>query len=596
MRVVGHATDPIQSALAAVDRFGSHPSALLAILRQIQNIHHYVPRAAMQAVAERLSLPLAEVEGVTEFYSFLHTRPQGRYEIYFSTCIIDDFSGRKSLQNQLCERLGVIPGTPRDDGLVSVAETACTGLCDQGPSLLVNGLPIARLNPELIDAIACYLEQEVPVERWPAEWFEVKVNFRLRGLQLSASWRSGAALKKALRRGPRFVLQELEASGLRGRGGAGFPTALKWRYCRETPGEHYIVCNADEGEPGTFKDRALLRYGADQVLEGMTLAAFVTGARQGFLYLRGEYEFLLPWLENALHLRRRRGLLGRNICGLMDFHFDVAIILGAGAYICGEESALLNSIEGRRGTPRNRPPYPVTCGLWGQPTVVNNVETFFSASLILAHGGAWFAQAGTEKSRGTRLLSVSGDCARPGIYEIPWGLTLQEVLALGGAEDSLGVQVGGPSGAFVAPRDYFRRLGFEDLATGGSFMVFGRQRRLLDIVENFSRFFAHESCGFCTPCRVGTQLQLQLVQKIGRGWGTVGDLQELERLGGLLAASHCGLGHTAAAPVKTTLAAYPEAYQAALKEIDFSPGFDLDAELETARQLTERFADHLAQE
>lgn len=589
-------TDPIAIVTDALARHGSGRSSLPAILRAVQRQCHYLPAPALQQIAARLGLSLAEVQGVARFYSFLHLEPQGRYEIYFSTCIIDEFKGRKRLQQRLCERLGVRPGCRRADGLVSVAETSCTGLCDQGPALLVNGLPLIRLTPERIDAIAAKIQQRVPVAQWPSDWFQVEDSFRQRGLLLSAPWRPGSALRRALRQGGGVVLQELELSGLRGRGGAGFPTALKWRYCREAPGERYIVCNADEGEPGTFKDRVLLRHGADQVLEGMTLAAFVTGAQQGFLYLRGEYEFLLPWLKNALYLRRRKGLLGRNICGRMDFHFDVAIILGAGAYICGEESALLNSIEGRRGIPRNRPPYPVTCGLWGQPTIVNNVETFFAASLIVAHGGDWFAQAGTEKSRGTRLLSISGDCTRPGIYEIPWGLTVAEVLALCGAGETLGVQVGGPSGTFVAPANYHRRIAYEDLATGGAFMVFGKERALLEIVANFSRFFAHESCGFCTPCRVGTQLQAKLVDKLCRGWGTVGDLKELERLGQILLASHCGLGHTAANPVKTTLGQYPDHYQARLKAIDFSPGFDLDAELETARQLTGRFADHLAQE
>jgi [NiFe] hydrogenase diaphorase moiety large subunit len=565
-------------------------SAVLSVLRAVQRELGDLPPWALAEVALGLGMTPAEVRGVAEFYGFLPQ--QGRYRLSFSTCIVDEFQGRKELQDRLCEKLKVSPGKVRADGLVGVYETSCTGLCDQGPALLVNGLPIPRLRAELIDAIAQHIEQNVPLDCWPAEWFAVEDSFRLKGPQLNAPWQSGAALKNALRRGAEFILKELETSGLRGRGGAGFPTAAKWRYCREAKGEHFVVCNADEGEPGTFKDRELLKHFADQVFEGMTLAAWVTGARHGFLYLRGEYEFLRPKLEQVLRARRRRGLLGRNILALCEFHFDISVVVGAGAYICGEESALLNSLEGRRGTPRNRPPYPVTFGLWGQPTVVNNVETFFSAALIALYGSAWFAEFGTEKSRGTRLLSISGD-ACPGIYEVPWGTTIQEILELCGAGDTLGVQVGGPSGTFVSPRDYGRRLGFEDLATGGSFMIFDKKRALFDVVANFCAFFAHESCGFCTPCRVGTQLQLKLFRKIHRGLGTVADLQELASLGKLLEASHCGLGHTAANPIQTTLAAYPEQYQAALKEIDFSPGFDLDAELETARQLTGRINFHL---
>ncbi|HHH39943.1 MAG TPA: NADP oxidoreductase [Sedimenticola sp.] len=588
----GNVTEAVNRAIAG---HVTEPQRLLAVLRQIQKDCHFLPRQALRMVADRFGLPLARVEGVAEFYTFLHTRPRGEYDIYFSDCVIDVFHGFESLMDRLCDRLRVQPGRVRDDGRVSLDTTSCTGLCDQGPAMLVNGQALPRLTPEKIDAIAGLIDQGVPVSRWPGEWFHIEDHLRRGDLLLTAPWRSGSGLKQALRHGPGWMLDQLIASGLRGRGGAGFPTGLKWKYCRETEGDHYIVCNADEGEPGTFKDRELLRHQADQVFEGMTLAAFVTGARQGFLYLRGEYEWLVPQLEAGLRQRRRLGLLGRNICGLMDFHFDIEIVVGAGAYICGEESALLNSIEGLRGTPRNRPPYPVTCGLWGQPTVVNNVESFAAASLIARHGGEWFARVGTEKSRGTKLLSISGDCARPGIYEVPFGITVAELLDLCGAAETLGVQVGGPAGTFVAPGEYQRRIAYEDLGTGGSFMVFGAGRDLIDIVTRFARFFAHESCGFCTPCRVGTSLQLQLMEKIRRGWATAGDVQELEQLGKLLEASHCGLGQTAHNPVKHTLAHYADCYQARLRDLDFSPGFDLDAELDTARQLTRRFGDHLSQ-
>ena len=588
--------DPVRIASKAIDIHGNEAENLLAVLRHIQKSCHYIPGEAVQMVARKFSLPPARIQSVVEFYSFLHTRPRGEYDIYFSDCIIDLFGGVESLVDRLCKRLGTAPGKVRADGRVSIDTTACTGLCDQGPALLVNGLAIGGLTPQRIDEIAERIQQGVPLEGWPSEWFQIKDSFRRTDLLLNTQWRSGDALKRALRYGPDHVLAELSESGLRGRGGAGFPTALKWKYCREAPGDHYVVCNADEGEPGTFKDREILKHRADQVYEGMTLAAWVTGAKRGFLYLRAEYECLVGALEVALLQRRRRGLLGRNICGLMDFHFDIQIMLGAGAYICGEESALINSIEGLRGTPRNRPPYPVTSGLWGQPTVVNNVESFAAASLILMHDGAWFSKVGTSKSKGTKLLSVSGDCERPGIYEVPFGIKVEEVLDLCGVGETLGVQVGGPSGTFVTPEEYDRRIAYEDLGTGGSFMVFDAERDLLDIVHNFTRFFAHESCGFCTPCRVGTSLQLKLVEKLKMGWGTAGDIQELERLAQLLNASHCGLGHTAANPVQTTLARRAELYQARLNDIDFSPGFDLDGELETARQLTGRFGDHLSQE
>lgn len=562
---------------------------LLAILRQIQAQDHVISRQSLAKISEDLNLPLARVQSTAEFYSFLHSRPQGRYEIYFSDCIIDHFAGQEPLMERLSESLNTPVGTTRGDRKVSLHPTACTGLCDQGPALLINGLAIGRLSQDKIEPLVRLIEDEVPLPDWPGNWFQIDDPVHRQDKVLCGHFKPGSALSCGIRMGADRLLEELQRSGLRGRGGAGFPTSLKWRYCRETPGEHFIVCNADEGEPGTFKDRVLLKHHADLVFEGMTLAAYVTGARQGYLYLRGEYLFLLPHLQATLRRRRRQGLLGRNLCALMDFHFEIDIVVGAGAYVCGEESALLESIEGKRGIPRNRPPYPVTRGLFGQPTVVNNVESFAAASRIAIYGGDWFANVGTDQSKGTKLLSISGDCHHPGIYEIPFGSTVAEVLQWCGAGECLGVQVGGPAGTFVHPSEFKRLLAFEDLATGGSFMVFGKHRDMLEIVANFTHFFAHESCGFCTPCRVGTSLLAQMIDKFRRGYGTVGDLMELEQLGQTVrSASHCGLGHTAANPILDTLTRYPEIYQQHSQEIDFSPGFDLDRELEPARKLTGR--------
>jgi [NiFe] hydrogenase diaphorase moiety large subunit len=264
--------------------------------------------------------------------------------------------------------------------------------------------------------------------------------------------------------------------------------------------------------------------------------------------------------------------------------------MGAGAYICGEESALIESLEGKRGVPRNRPPYPVTSGYLNKPTVVNNVETFTAAAAIILNGGAWFNSHGTAKSKGSKILSICGDCARPGIYEYDFGTSIAQILADCGAEDVLGVQVGGPSGVFISNQEFDRILGFEDLATGGSFMVFNQSRDVLDVARNFTHFFAHESCGFCTPCRVGTSLLRNGLDKICSGHGTAGDLQELHHTATLIkTGSHCGLGQTAANPVLTTLQRYRGAYEAKLKTtVSFQPGFDLDGALAIARRLTGR--------
>jgi [NiFe] hydrogenase diaphorase moiety large subunit len=325
------------------------------------------------------------------------------------------------------------------------------------------------------------------------------------------------------------------------------------------------------------------------VFEGMTLAAYAVGARQGFLYLRGEYRYLLEPLEAVLARRRRDGLLGAAILGIADAEFDIRIHVGAGAYVCGEESALIESLEGKRGTPRNRPPFPVTHGYLGQPTIVNNVETFAAAALIGLHGGEWYRSLGTPQSAGSKLLSVSGDCARPGIYEFPFGVTVAEVLEASGARDTQAVQVSGPSGSTIAAHEFGRRICFEDIPTAGAFMIFDRSRDMFEVARNFVHFFAHESCGFCTPCRVGTSLLKNMMDKLHNGHGSPYDFREIENLNHILQAmSHCGLGHSACNPVLDTIAKFRPAYTARLMHEEFTPAFDLDSALSQARQMTGR--------
>jgi [NiFe] hydrogenase diaphorase moiety large subunit len=350
-----------------------------------------------------------------------------------------------------------------------------------------------------------------------------------------------------------------------------------------------VICNADEGEPGTFKDRVLMQMHADLVLEGMTIAARAIGATQGFLYLRGEYLWLAEQLEETLAARRNADLLGKRILGHKDFDFDIDIVMGAGAYICGEESALIESLEGRPGRPRNRPPYPDTHGYLGEPSAVNNVETYACAARILEHGGDWFASLGTARSAGTKLVSVSGDCERPGTYEYPFGVQIRQILADCGARDPHAVQVGGPSGTCIAWQQFDRTIAMEDVPTAGAFMVFSRERDMFEVARNFSHFFAHESCGFCTPCRVGTSLLRDTMDKLAAGKGSAYDMDCMHMLMRiLLTMSHCGLGHTAAKPVVETMQAFPEAYERRLRKLDFEPAFDLDAALGTARLITGR--------
>lgn len=578
---------------------------LLQILRQIQSRYHYIPEAAIEQLSGLLNIPRTQIISVIEFYSFFHLTPKGQFELLISDSITDHMLGKKSLLDYLANKLGVAVGEVREDGMVSLDNTSCTGMCDQGPAGLVNGYALTRLDRSACDKIAELINLQKPLDEWPGELFKVDDNIYKSGLLLDRQIEQGAALKSALKRGIKETLAEINKSGLRGRGGAGFKTATKWQFCsEEQQTERYVVCNADEGEPGTFKDRVLLNSYADQVFEGMTVCAAIIGAKQGFLYLRGEYLHLYDKLQSVLAQRRQNGLLGSNILAgscpelVERLDFDIEICLGAGAYICGEESALIESLEGKAGIPRNRPPYPVTQGYLGKPTVVNNVETFLAAAAIAVNGGDWFANIGTEKSKGTKILSISGDCARPGIYEYPFGTTVQTVLNDCGADDVLGVQVGGPSGTFISNQEFDRKLAFEDLATGGSFIIFNASRNILDMVHNFAHFFAHESCGFCTPCRVGTSLLQKQIDKIVEGHGSAGDVVALEELCQLVKNySHCGLGQTAANPILTTLERYPDLYQSRLKAISYEPGFDLDGALETARRLANRddVGAHLAQ-
>ena len=607
-------TEPRAELDTILERYRSQPTALLQVLREAQEIDGWLPPATITYLAQRLGLPRARVEGVAGFYSFLHLERGGRYRVLFSDNITDRMAGNLELLDRLCSSLWVERGKSSEDGLVLVDTTSCTGMCDQGPAVLVNGWALPRMSPSRVDEIAELVRAGTPVEAWPAELFVVEDNVRRSDILLGTPIEPGAAIRAAIERGPgepderafserswregiaasaqgpTATLEEIKRSNLRGRGGAGFTTGLKWEACRSAVGDQrYVVCNADEGEPGTFKDRVLLASHADLVFEGMTVCAYVIGSRKGFLYLRGEYLHLLAPLQEVLARRRRDGLLGRQICGLPDFDFDIEIHLGAGAYVCGEESALIESLEGKRGIPRNRPPYPVTHGYLQRPTTVNNVETFCAAALIALKGGDWYRAIGTAKSAGTKLLSVSGDCARPGIYEYPFGVTVRQVLEDCGATRTQAVQISGPSGTCIDATEFDRHIAFEDLPTAGSFMVFDESRDMFEVALNFAHFFAHESCGFCTPCRVGTTLLCHVMDKLDAGKGSQHDLNRIFRLNRLLqASSHCGLGHTACNPLFDTIKRFRPAYERRLESLEFEPAFDLDGALARAREMTGR--------
>ncbi len=367
-----------------------------------------------------------------------------------------------------------------------------------------------------------------------------------KGPVIFSEFTPGDGIKKILSMSREDILFEIRESKLKGRGGAGFPTATKWMLTAAAKSDKkYVICNADEGEPGTFKDRVLLMGYPELVFEGMVIGGYVVGAEEGIVYLRGEYEYMYKDLLNYLDKMESDNLLGNNILGKEGFNFTISIRLGAGAYVCGEETALIESLEGHRGEARNRPPFPVNTGFMGKPTTVNNVETLASVAHITVKGGAWFKQFGTDKSSGSKLLSISGDCNNPGVYEIPFGTKISEVLELVDAKNTKAIQIGGASGVCIPKSQFDRNISYEDVATGGSIMIFDESRSMIKVLKNFMEFFVEESCGQCTPCRIGNTKLLEGVEMIERNDFTFAYINKLKELGKTMqVASKCGLGQS----------------------------------------------------
>ena len=568
-----------ESPVARICReHGRDPARLLDVERAVLAATGQLSSAVLREIAAELSLAPAVAYEVASFYSFLGVRPRGRIVIRLSDDVPDRMAGYDEVRDAFAEALGVHLGGTTPDGAFTLLRTACIGLSDQGPAALVNEVPVTRLTPERARGIVHALREHGDPRRLVTECGDgmnahplvksmVANQLRLPGPILFSPEHRGHGLGKALGISPMEVIREVKASRLRGRGGAGFPCGMKWEFTRAADGgPKVVVANADEGEPGTFKDRVLLTERANRLFAGMAIAGYAIGAAEGILYLRAEYEYLVPWLEHVLEQRRGDGLLGPSIFGKKGFDFDVRIRLGAGAYVCGEESALLESAEGRRGDPRTRPPFPAQRGFEGRPTCVNNVETLCSVSRIMAEGAASFREHGTTESAGTKLLSISGDCEAPGVYEVPLGLPLRDVLGLCGGGSANAVQVGGASGRLVPPAEYDRTIAFDDLSTGGSIMVFGPGRDLLEIAEAFLEFFAEESCGTCVPCRAGNEILLAGVRRIRAGRGEPEDLTTFEELGRIMkSASRCGLGQSSSNPVLTSMAAFPDLWREQVK-------------------------------
>jgi [NiFe] hydrogenase diaphorase moiety large subunit len=585
-----------------VTRHGAERTALPGILQELQGLEGRVSPGRQREVAEALGLRPVDVRAFVTFYSFLTEDPQWTTVIRLSDDVVDEMKGMPRVRQAFEEALGIGVGETTDDGTVTLTDTPCIGLSDQAPAALVGTVPVTELTPDRARDVVQGLREHGDPQRLvtrlgdgrnadPRIRAMVNNNLRRPGPFVFGRENRGAALGKALSLRPREVVRTIEAADLRGRGGAGFPTAMKWELTRVAgSGRKFVVCNADEGEPGTFKDRVILTEFPDRVIEGMTLGAYAVGAREGLLYLRGEYAYLRRYLESVLQRRRDDGLLGRDILGRRGFDFDIRIVLGAGSYLCGEETALLNSCEGRPGDARHRPPFPTEAGFLGLPTTVNNVETFCCATKILELGATAFTAEGIPGSTGTKALSVCGDCTRPGVYEVPFGIPLAEVLEMSGATGSAAVLVGGPAGTLVGPDAFRRRIACEDLPTGGAVVCFGAERDLVEVIARYADFFAEESCGYCTPCREGTQLVRRYLARIRNGRADREDLDGLLRVAWTMkAASRCGLGQTAANPVLTGHRHFPDLFRERLATEDRRrAAFALDEAVSSARQLRRR--------
>jgi NADH-quinone oxidoreductase subunit F len=541
-------------------------SGLLPALHAAQKLYGWISEPVAAQIAAALKVPLVDVHGVIEFYTLFYNKPVGKRIIRVCVDPACGLKGADDVLHHLCAHHGLQPGQTTADGSLTVESSPCLGLCEQAPAALVDEQAETH-----IDLAADSYELGRPSSIVGGS-LRILTEHCGHGTASLAQHGEYVGLKKALSMPPAYVIAQVKASGLVGRGGAAFPTGVKWEGAANATGSpKYVVCNADESEPGTFKDRVLLLDDPHSLIEGMLIAGYAIGAHRGYIYVRGEYPYIVPVLEHALEEATASGHLGASVLN-SGFSFEIDIRLGAGAYICGEETALFESIEGKRGFPRVKPPFPTTFGVFGKPTVINNVETLFNVPLILSKGVEEYRRIGTEKSPGPKLFCVSGDVARPGVYEIPFGVTLRELLnqagGIAGGSGLKAVLFGGAAGAFATAKHLDVPLTFEDLRLAGLplgsgvVMVFNDTRDLRDVLRRLGHFFAHESCGKCYPCQMGTQRQKEILDRMAEGHPLPGDVQRLQDVGWTMTdASLCGLGQTAAGAVLSAMQLWPALFQ-----------------------------------
>jgi NADH:ubiquinone oxidoreductase subunit F (NADH-binding)/NADH:ubiquinone oxidoreductase subunit E len=565
-------------------RFKQIKGGLLPALHAVQSLcGNWLPMEALQQVSREMDLPYPYLYGVLSFYTMFSTQPRGKYLIRLCESPPCHVMGVDNLLDALKAELGIKAGETTPDGLFTLEHTACLGVCEVAPAMQINEVVHGKLTPERVkNILADYRAGKAPdytkirrttnaLSDYPASPDEVTLlqNVdQIDPMSIDDYVAKGGyeALKKAVTTmTDEEVVNVVKDSGLRGRGGAGFPTGLKWSFTRPSPiFPKFIVCNADEGEPGTIKDRYLMEGDPHRVLEGMAITGFAVGANQGYIYCRGEYYLSMHRLQNAIDQALERGFLGDKLFGT-DFSFHIQIQTGGGSYVCGEETALIESIQGERGNPRVKPPFPGQVGVWYKPTIVNNVESLASVPDIVMKGADWYKAKGTEDSKGTKILQVVGHVNKPGIVEANLGMPLRQLIETygGGVRNGRtikGLQPGGAASGFIlpdhldTPLEYAAMSKVEGALGSGTMLVLDDTTCIVDLVKCLLYFFQHESCGFCLPCRRGTRVLYEMCCKVIEGNATEADLDRMLTLAkSMVDSANCALGWSPYSFLKTTM-------------------------------------------
>ena len=558
-----------------VARYPVKRSALIPMMLYAQDELGHLGDEILEEIATRLGLNMSQVTETLAYYSMLHRKPMGRYHIQVCTNISCMLHGGKELYEHVQKRLGIGNKEVSPSGTFSLEEVECMGACTGAPALQVNYDFHENLDAAKADAILEQLEvgrvpKPVPVisgalhPRDPAEVVVITKRFGIpNSTKIDTYLQNGGykALEKALKQmTPESIIDEVKKSALRGRGGAGFPTGMKWSFVpKDSTKPKYVLCNADESEPGTSKDRPLLELDPHQLIEGTVIAGRAIGSNQGYIYIRGEYRYLIGIVDAALDEARAKGFVGKNIMGT-GFDFEIFTHTGAGAYECGEESALMESLEGKRGYPRIKPPFPAVVGLYGCPTIINNVETLSTVPAVINGGGEWYAGLGVPKNGGTRLYSISGHVNKPGIYELPLGFPLRRLIeeVAGGMRDGKKLKAVIPGGSSCpllsadeidVPMDYDSVAKIGSMLGSGGTVVMDEDTCMVDVARRIMHFYAHESCGWCIPCREGTAWLRKMLDRFHDGGGREEDISLIDELSkNMLGRTFCALGDAAALP------------------------------------------------